>query len=40
MRLFLAINLSDEMKDALRAKIFKCMLLSVVQQRAKQTENG
>ena len=36
----LSAPMPEAMKDALRAKIFKCMLLSVVQQRATQTENG
>ena len=36
----LSAPMPEAMKDALRAKIFKCMLLSVVQQRAKQTGNG
>ncbi|MBQ7521030.1 MAG: CtsR family transcriptional regulator [Clostridia bacterium] len=36
----LSAPMPEAMKDALRAKILKCMLLSVMQQRAKQAENG
>jgi transcriptional regulator CtsR len=36
----LSVPLPEAMKDALRAKIFKCMLLSLMQQKARQAENG
>ena len=36
----LSAPMPEAMKDALRAKIMKCMLLSVMQQRSKQTANG
>jgi len=36
----LSAPMPEAMKDALRAKIFKCMLLSVMQQRATQAGNG
>ena len=36
----LSVPMPEAMKDALLAKIFKCMLLSVMQQEARQTENG
>ena len=36
----LSAPIPEAVKDAQRAKIFKCMLLSVVQQWASQTDNG
>ena len=36
----LSAPMPEAMKDNLRAKIFKCMLLSIMQQLATQRENG